>query len=67
MLILTQQTRDIEPMLVQCWASVVDDGPALNQHWVNVSCLLGDTSPGDEILICTWVTFIQYFPCNRVV
>ena len=22
-----------------CWASVVDDGPILNQHWVNVSCL----------------------------
>ena len=27
-------------MLVQCWASVVDDGPILYQHWVNVSCLL---------------------------
>ena len=22
-------------------ASVVDDGPTLKQHWVNVSCLLG--------------------------
>ena len=21
-------------MLVQCWGSVVDDGPTLNQHWV---------------------------------
>ena len=27
-----------EYMLVQGWASV---GPALNQQWVNVSCLLG--------------------------
>ena len=37
----TQQTRDIQPMLVQCWASVKDDGSALCQHWLNVSCLLG--------------------------
>ena len=29
------------PMMVQCWASVADGGPALNQHWVNVPCLLG--------------------------
>ena len=36
----TQKTQDIDSMLVQCWASVVDDGPTLNQHWVNVSCLL---------------------------
>ena len=35
-----QQTRYIAPLLVQCWASVVDGGPTLNQHWDNVSCLL---------------------------
>ena len=33
-IILTQQIRDIVPMLGQCW-------PTLNQHWDNVSCLLG--------------------------
>ena len=38
--LLTQQTRDVQPMLVQCWASVEDDGPTLYQHWLNVSCLL---------------------------
>ena len=36
-----QQTRDIHPMLFQCWASVGDGGPTLKQYWVNVSCLLG--------------------------
>ena len=36
-----QQTRHVEPMLVQCWLTVYDVGPALNQHWFNVSCLLG--------------------------
>ena len=38
---LSQQTRDVLPMLAQCWASVVDGGPTLSQHWVNFSCLLG--------------------------
>ena len=37
----TQQTRDSEPMLVQCWADVVDGGPTLSQHWFTGSCLLG--------------------------
>ena len=36
----TKQTRDIHPVLVECWASVVDGGPTFNQQWVNVSCLL---------------------------
>ena len=31
----TQQRRYINPMLVQCWASVVDGGPTLDQHWVS--------------------------------
>ena len=35
-----QQTRGVEPVLVLCWASVADSGPELDQHWVNVSCLL---------------------------
>ena len=30
------RTRDIDPMLDQCWASVVDGGPTLVQHWVDV-------------------------------
>ena len=28
-------------MLVQCWADVAESRPALNQPWVNVSCLQG--------------------------
>ena len=28
-------------MLFQCWPAVYDVGPTLNQHWFNVSCLLG--------------------------
>ena len=31
-----QPTRGIEPVLVWCWVSVADGGPALDQHSVNV-------------------------------
>ena len=36
-----QQTQDIETMLDQYWADVVDGGSTLNQHCFNVLCLLG--------------------------
>ena len=35
-----QKTRGVDQVLVQCWASVVDGGPALAQHLINSSCLL---------------------------
>ena len=38
--VITQQTRDIDPILIQCWASVEDDGPVLIQEWVDVFCTL---------------------------
>ena len=37
----TQQTQNIQAMLVQCWPGVFDAGPTLHQHWLNVSWLLG--------------------------
>ena len=37
----SQQTRVIDPMCEQCWASVADAEPTLFTHWVNHSCLLG--------------------------
>ena len=41
---ITQRTRDIEPMLVFCCPIVYDAGTTLNQHCLNVSCLLGRDS-----------------------
>ena len=35
---LYQEADDVYPMLVQCWSSVVDGGPTLNQHWSNILC-----------------------------
>ena len=37
----SQQTRDIHPMLFQCWLIVSDAGPTLKHHWVNAPCFLG--------------------------
>ena len=37
----THHTRDIDPMLNQCWATVYDACPTLDKHWVVLSCLLG--------------------------
>ena len=34
----SQQTRVIDPMLVQCWTTVSDGGPTLRQHRASVSC-----------------------------
>ena len=36
----SRQTRDIEPIVVQCRADVADGGPTFTQHWFNVSRLL---------------------------
>ena len=37
----TQQTRNINSMLGECWADVVDGGTTLTRHSFNVSSLLG--------------------------
>ena len=33
-ILMSQQTRFIELMLIKYWASVADGGTTLNQHWV---------------------------------
>ena len=38
---VTQQTRHVETMMFQYWASVADIGPTLKHPCLNVSCLLG--------------------------
>ena len=43
-------------MLFQCWASVIDTGPTLKQHWVNASRLLGQLYPGNPLPGKTVVT-----------
>ena len=40
-----QQPGGIQPMLLQCWTGVVDGGPTLKQHQVNISCWSGDPPP----------------------
>ena len=40
-----QQTRDICPMLCQCWSIVYDAGPALIQHRIHISCFFAEVCP----------------------
>ena len=61
------QTRAIEPLLVQCWSSVYDAGPTLNQQWLNGSCLLVSL----EYLfrfqaVCTFTIFIRLTSCSII-
>ena len=34
--ITSQQTRDVDPPLIYCWASVDDARSTLKQHWCDV-------------------------------
>ena len=46
-------------MLVLCWASDADGGPELDQHWVNVLCLLGVLTSHICVLHITWCEDIE--------
>ena len=37
----TQQAQYVGPMLVQCWANVVDGGPTLVRQSANILCRQG--------------------------
>ena len=39
-IVVHQRTRHINPALAQCWPTVYDADPTLNQHCVNALCLL---------------------------
>ena len=41
------------PMLILCWASVIDGGPTSNQHWVNALCFM-------DIIIQVFVSIVLW-------
>ena len=47
--IMWYQTRNINPMLGQCWPSVYDAGPTLAQHWFNVLCAVINTITVNDV------------------
>ena len=54
-------------MLFECWPTVSDVGPALKQHWVNVSCLLGsapviNSRPNTATLTKCWASIVDDVP-----
>ena len=54
--VASQKTGEIDTMLVQCWASVVDGGPALSQHRVNISIFSGSCSFTDRYCCSRWAS-----------
>ena len=53
------RTRDVHPMLVQCWPIVYDAGSTLYQLRVNVSCLLVTLRVRCKVLVWRGGMFIQ--------
>ena len=50
-------------MLVQCWPTICDAGPASNQHWFNASCLLGCFQPSKhKIFVQCWANVGSVVP-----
>ena len=56
----SQKTRDIHPMPGQCWATVVNGGPALTRHWVDVCWGWHNCCPS-----CFWQHLGQPQSCKR--
>ena len=56
---LSQQTRDVNPVLAECWASVADAVPTFNQHRVDVSCLQGSQRYVDSMLGQCWACSVD--------
>ena len=59
-----------DPMLFECWPTVSDVGPALKQHWVNVSCLLGSAPvnnirPNTATLTKCWASVVDCVPALK--
>ena len=64
----TQQTQDVNSMLIWCWVNVIDSGPILNQHGVNIlqAWVLPNTTQKTQdvnsMLIWCWVNVIDSGP-----
>ena len=57
-------------MLFECWPAVSDGCPALKQHWVNVSCLLGsapviNSRPNTAMLTKCWASVVDSVPALK--
>ena len=59
--------------LAQCWASIVDCGPTLKQHWVNVSQwlnlkpALGQRPVFVAYMLCKNIQYIKYITITEII
>ena len=56
-------STNVHPMTVHCWPTVSDIGPTLNQHWLNVSFLMG----GKVICFQSISLQVDCAPCSHQV
>ena len=42
-------SKDIQPMLGQCWHTVYDAGPTFFKNWANASCFLESIRPQTQV------------------
>ena len=61
----SEQTRDNHPILFRCWASVEDFGSILEQHWVNIMCLLMPNMGSEAGLALNGIGWVGYTSCLR--
>ena len=61
--ILPAPLRYVGPMLIQCWASVVDGGSTLDQHRANLLCILNITITF-TIHCCATPAFLTSIPAD---
>ena len=57
MIVPSQQTHDVDPMLAYCWSNVCDAVPTLIQHWVIIHMSAG---------ICIVWFGVQYVIISRI-
>ena len=55
----SQKIQHVKTMFIQCWANVVEGGPTLNKHWIDVSCLHGLSSSHGIIPLSLWLSCLR--------
>ena len=63
-LLFAQWTPDVYPILVYCWANVVDVVPTLHQHYINISCFPIPICPTINVWWITWTGSIGCQVCS---
>ena len=56
---MPQQTPDVDPVSVECWAPVYDIGSTFNQHSLSISCSLGQDDMLQKMIQATKCEYLM--------